>query len=123
MISCKRNAKYQQESVKNSILGLPRGNAMVEAKPRISIKRITPAQMDERRKRGLCYNCAEKWGLEHKCKNVKLFLLERIDIVQGLQSGVQITELEEMWIVMLLPRLLGIINPIKKRMLRLPCML
>ena len=95
MISCKRNAKYQQESVKNSILGLPRGNAVVEAKPRISIKRITPAQMDERRKRGLCYNCAEKWGLEHKCKNVKLFLLERIDIVQGLQSGVQITELEE----------------------------
>ena len=95
MLRCKRNAKYQQESGKNSILGLPKGNAMVEAKPRIPIKRITPAQMDERRKRWLCYNCDEKWGPRHECKNVKLFLLEGIDIVQGSQSRVQITKLEE----------------------------
>ena len=59
MLSCKRNAKYQQESGKNSILGLPKGNAVVKAKHRIPIKRITPAQMDERRKRWLCYNCDE----------------------------------------------------------------
>ena len=45
--------------------------------------------------RGLCYNCDDKWGLGHICKNVKLFLFEGIDIVQGSQSGVQITKLEE----------------------------
>ena len=95
VLSCKRNAKYQQELGKNSILGFPKGNAVVEAKPRIPIKRITLAQLDERRKRGLCYNCDEKQGPGHKCKNAKLFLLEGIDIVQGFQSGVQITELEE----------------------------
>ena len=60
VLSCKRSAKYQQESGKTSILGLPKGNAVVESKPRIPIKRITPTQMDERRKRGLCYNCDEK---------------------------------------------------------------
>ena len=73
MLSCKRNAKYQQESTKNSILGLPKGNTMVEAKTRILIKRITPAQMEERKKKGLCDNCDVKWGPGHKCKNVKLF--------------------------------------------------
>ena len=47
--------------------------------------------MDERRKKGLCYNCDEKWGFGHKCKYVKLFLLEGIDIIPRLQSRVQIT--------------------------------
>ena len=51
--------------------------------------------MDERRKKELCYNCDEKWGPRHKCKNVKLFLLEGIDIVPRLQFGVQITEVDE----------------------------
>ncbi|KAL4611211.1 hypothetical protein ACB092_08G107100 [Castanea dentata] len=77
-------AKIQEES-----------NAMLATKPKIPIKRITPAQMDERRKKGLCYNCDEKWRPGHKCKNVKLFLLEGIDITPRLQSGVQITELDE----------------------------
>ena len=31
----------------------------------------------------------------HKCKNVKLFLLEGIDIIPRLQSGVQIIEVDE----------------------------
>ena len=53
VLSCKRNAKYQQESSKNSILGLPKGNTMVEAKTRIPIKTITPAQMEEGKKKGL----------------------------------------------------------------------
>ena len=35
------------------------------------------------------------WGPRHKCKNAKLFLLEEIEMVQGLQSGMQITKLEE----------------------------
>jgi len=51
--------------------------------------------MDERRKRGLCYNYDEKWGVGHKCKNAKLFLLKGIELACGVQLGVQITELEE----------------------------
>ena len=51
--------------------------------------------MDEKRKKGLCYNCDEKWGPRHKGKNVKLFLLEGIDIIPRLQSGMKITEVDE----------------------------
>ena len=51
--------------------------------------------MDERRKRGLCYNCGEKWGVGHECKNAKLFLLEGIELACRVQYGVQITKLEE----------------------------
>ena len=57
---------------------------MLDTKPKIPIKRSTPTQMDERRKKRLYYNCDEKWGPRHKCKNVKLFLLEGIDIVPRL---------------------------------------
>ena len=43
MLSCKKSAKFQQESSKGSILGLPKGNVVVESKPKIPIKRLTPA--------------------------------------------------------------------------------
>ena len=94
VMSCKRSVKYQQDSGKNSILGLPKSsgnNGMVQTRPSIPIKRITPAQMDESRKKGLCYNCDEKWGLGHKCSNAKLFLLEGIELVYGENSRVKIT--------------------------------
>ena len=46
VMSCRRSVKYQQDSSKNSILGLPKSNGsngMVETKPSIPIKRIIPA--------------------------------------------------------------------------------
>ena len=91
VMSSKRNVKNQQDSGKYFILGLPKNNGVVETKPSIPIKRITPTQMDERRKKGLCYNCDEKWGLGHKCRNAKLFLLEGIELVHGENIGVKIT--------------------------------
>lgn len=45
-------------------------------KPKIPIHKITPVQMDERRKKGLCYNCDEHWKPGHKCTPPKLFLME-----------------------------------------------
>ena len=81
LISCRRSSKIQQETGKPSILGLPKVNTFVEAKSKIPIKRISPAQMEERKKKGLCYNCDDKWGPSHKCKNTKIFLLEGIELV------------------------------------------
>ena len=49
--------------------------------------------MEERKKKGLCYNFDDKWAPGHKCKSAKLFLLEGVEIVPA--SGVQITEMEE----------------------------
>ena len=80
VLSCKKNSIFQQETGKGSILGLPKNNVVIEAKSEIQIKRLTPAQMDERRKRGLCYNCDDKWGVGHKCKNAKLFLLKGLKL-------------------------------------------
>ena len=91
-ISWKKSSKIQQEIGKSSILGFPKVNTFVEAKSRIPIKRISLAQMEERKKKGLCYSCDEKWGLGHKCKSAKLFLLEGIEFVPDLQTRVKITK-------------------------------
>ena len=95
VFSCKKSTKFQQETGKGSILGLPMSNVVIESKSKIPIMRLTLAQMDERRKRGLCYNCDENWGVGHKCKNTKLFLLKGIELVCRVQSRAQITKLKE----------------------------
>ena len=75
--SCKKISKNQLEPGKSSILGPPpKIPTLIDAKNnRLPIKSISPAQMEERKKNGLCYNCDEKWGLGHKCKNPCYFLL------------------------------------------------
>ncbi|XP_030949790.1 uncharacterized protein LOC115973672 [Quercus lobata] len=71
-----------------SILGAPKLEAMVEPRTKVPLQRLTSAQMEERRKQGLCYNCDEKWQMEHKCKGAKLFLLEEISMeVEPRTSG------------------------------------
>ena len=48
---------------------------------RLPLRRLTPAQMDERRKQGLCFNCDEKYQAGHQCKGgAKVFLLEGFPI-------------------------------------------
>ena len=60
---------------KPSILG-PKPEGKVDSKYRFPLQRLTPAQMEERRKKGLCFNCDEKFQPGHQCKSAKLFLLE-----------------------------------------------
>ena len=83
------------EQGKPSILDLPKVPSLLDPKYRLPIKRISPAQMEERKKQGLCYNCDEKCIPSHRCKNAKLFLLDYIDEVHEPNLGVQIAELEE----------------------------
>lgn len=40
------------------------------------VQKLSPAQMKERRDKGLCYNCDEKWNSSHKCKSPKLYLMQ-----------------------------------------------
>ena len=37
--------------------------------------RLTPQQMDERRAKGLCFNCDSKYSKGHKCSEKKLFYI------------------------------------------------
>ena len=69
-------------------MGLPKVPSLFDPKTRLPIKRISPAQMEEIKKKGLCYNYDEKWIPGHKCKNAMLFLLNNIDVVHKANSGV-----------------------------------
>ena len=50
-----------------------------EKRAMVPIQRLSPMQMRERREKGLCYNCDDKWGPSHKCKSARLFILEGED--------------------------------------------
>ena len=47
-----------------SILG-PKPEGKVDSKYRLPLQRLTLAQMEERRKKGLCFNCDEKFQPGH----------------------------------------------------------
>ena len=38
--------------------------------------RVTPQQLEEKREKGLCYNCDRKCTKGHKCAEKKLFYIE-----------------------------------------------
>ena len=42
----------------------------------IPLQRLSPAQMKEKRDKGLCFKCDGKWGPDHRCAGPKLFLIE-----------------------------------------------
>jgi hypothetical protein len=60
------------------------------AKPSMPVQRLTPMQMSERRKKGLCYNCDERWSSDHRCKNRKLYLMEEVE-----DEEAELIEIEE----------------------------
>ncbi|KAJ0043687.1 hypothetical protein Pint_18479 [Pistacia integerrima] len=42
----------------------------------VPVQRLSPSQMKERRDKGFCYNCDDKWTPGHKCKLARLFIME-----------------------------------------------
>uniref|UniRef100_A0A2N9GCJ4 Ty3 transposon capsid-like protein domain-containing protein n=1 Tax=Fagus sylvatica TaxID=28930 RepID=A0A2N9GCJ4_FAGSY len=44
----------------------------------------------ERRKKGLCYNCDERWSSDHRCKDRKLYLIEEVE-----DEEAELVEIEE----------------------------
>lgn len=42
------------------------------------VQRLTPMQMSEKRKKGLCYHYDDKWSVGHKCKSMRLFVMEEV---------------------------------------------
>ncbi|KAA8524303.1 hypothetical protein F0562_010726 [Nyssa sinensis] len=67
----KNNNQYQNTNPR-----FPNNNR----KPTIPIQRISPGQMQERRAKGLCYYCDERFQPGHRCNKPKLFLLEGMKI-------------------------------------------
>uniref|UniRef100_A0A2N9FC87 RNA-directed DNA polymerase n=1 Tax=Fagus sylvatica TaxID=28930 RepID=A0A2N9FC87_FAGSY len=57
----------------------------------VLVHKLTPMQMSERRKKGLCYNCDEKWNPDHKCVKRRIYEMVAVnENEEGLES-----ELEE----------------------------
>ena len=51
--------------------------------------------MEERRRKGLCFNYDEKFQPGHHCKSAKLFLLEGLYPFQDSSSNAQFVELDD----------------------------
>ena len=100
LISNRKTFKPISDISKPSILGLPKLEGRNDSKVKLPLQKQTNAQMEERRKQGLCYNCDEKWHLGHKCKGAKLFLLKSWDVEVGPNFGAQLVELEEDGVVL-----------------------
>ena len=47
---------------------LPKVEVKTWPKIKLPLQRLTPAQMEEGRKKGLCCNYDEKWTSDHYCK-------------------------------------------------------
>jgi hypothetical protein len=62
---------------------MPMGKRNLNVLP---IQRISTAHMKERRSKGLCYTCDEKWNPSHVCKTPKLYLMQVIEGNKGEHS-------------------------------------
>uniref|UniRef100_A0A2N9EN79 Ty3 transposon capsid-like protein domain-containing protein n=1 Tax=Fagus sylvatica TaxID=28930 RepID=A0A2N9EN79_FAGSY len=91
------------------------------ARPSMQVQRLTPMQMSERRKKGLYYNCDERWSSDHRCKDRKLYLIEEVEdeeaeLVEIREEEVE-AELEEAKAEITLCALLGSTSPSTMRVI------
>ena len=77
----RRSTKSGPMPIRNTIGPIPTRPTIGPMDPHekrviVPIQRLSQMQMKERRDKGLCYNCDDKWGPGHKCKSARLFLME-----------------------------------------------
>ncbi|KAA8517478.1 hypothetical protein F0562_017771 [Nyssa sinensis] len=54
--------------------GEPLNRSAATNRPTLPVRKMSPAEIAERREKGLCYNCNEKFSSGHRCR--KLFVIE-----------------------------------------------
>ena len=68
-------------------------------RPPLAVQKLTLMQMLERRKNELCYHCDEKWSVGHKCKTMKLYIMEGIEeddkVEDFVEEEIELVEMEE----------------------------
>ncbi|XP_062158729.1 uncharacterized protein LOC133866207 [Alnus glutinosa] len=68
-------------------------NAGGASKALVLVLKISQAQMEERRRKGLCYSCDAKWSMGHVCEGgPKLFLLEEMEEVKDVDPASLVVE-------------------------------
>ena len=76
--------------------------------------------MSERRKKGLCYHSDEKWSVGHKCKSMKLYLIEEVQEEEEdyvIVDGEEEQELRENEAEITMCALLGNTSPSTRRVI------
>ena len=76
---------------RNSTCNKYRNNDVPSSNPP---QRLTPQQLQERREKGLCFNCDSKYSKGHKCGEKKLFYIECDEEEQKEQDPPQGDKLE-----------------------------
>ena len=99
LVSCKRSYKGIHEQARPSLLGASKPSLlgappMENRSSKILVKKISAAQMEERKKKGLCYNCDDKWAPRHKCKQATLFLMEGVEVASDSNHNDQYVEID-----------------------------
>ncbi|XP_035551124.1 uncharacterized protein LOC118349695 [Juglans regia] len=64
-------------------------------KPMGGAKPISSEQMNEKRRKGLCFNCDEKWNPLHTCKTPRIYLLEVNEEVCEEEEELPVVEIEQ----------------------------
>ena len=91
-----RNSSFRRTTAPVSPINkMPPFSPREDTKPRSSfpLKRLTPTKLKERREKGLCYNCNERFVPGHRCK--KLFVIEACSKEEDNDSDMELEELEE----------------------------
>lgn len=74
--------------------GLPPLLPTPKTAPLAPVKRLSAAEMQLRREKGLCYTCDEKFSLTHKCPNKHFYVLQ-IDETEPEITEIETTEVTE----------------------------
>lgn len=85
ILSSKRGFREVQQGGSSNSTHHPNANLVTKAT--MPVQRLTPAPMQERRDKELCYYCDSKWVLGHNCRKPKLFLLERCEVKTEIEVG------------------------------------
>ena len=87
------NPKPWNEGNKHSILGPPPVIKNDAKGSKLPVQKISPAQMEDRRKKGLCYYCEDKWSVGHECRTPRIFLMDGLqEVVREVESNVPLEE-------------------------------
>uniref|UniRef100_A0A7N2KR02 Uncharacterized protein n=1 Tax=Quercus lobata TaxID=97700 RepID=A0A7N2KR02_QUELO len=87
LLTCKKVYRPFQEPSKTNWQEYPTARHDSKAEAKVPVQKITSAQMEERRRKGLCYYCDEKWQPRHKCKGLKLFMIDEVQEVCQVEVG------------------------------------
>jgi hypothetical protein len=62
--------------MKAPVLNRPHPGAHPVPTQALKVQKVSPTEMEERRKQGLCYYCDEKYSPWHKCREQKFFQID-----------------------------------------------